>query len=288
MSAVFHRRALTRIATTEASTAWRRLLRAASAPYRPAGRFACQAAAGKLRFDPVFRHILENGLIATGDRLLDIGCGRGLLFSLLRAADAAAHAAAVEGSWPTAWPAAPVGVRMVGIDSMPCDVALARTALGAYAALICGDMRQTPLPPADVVVLLDVLHYIDIDAQDRLLSRVRQALAPGGRLLLRVGDASRAGAFRNSRWVDRIVLLCRGQRRLPIVGRPLAEWQRRLESLGFAVEVRPMSQGTPFANRLLIGRIARDVGTDELHELHKPRETHARHNAHGRPETPRP
>lgn len=232
-------------------SAWRALRAAASARYRSAGRFASEAAAGKLRFDPVFRHLLAHGLIAAQDRLLDIGCGRGLLLSLLGVAEEAAAA----GHWPPAWGAPPVGVRMTGIDRMPRDAALARTALGDRAEVICGDMRATTFPPSDVVVMLDVLHYVDIDEQNRLLARVRQALPPGGRLLLRVGDAGRAAGFRYSRWVDRIVLMTRGQRRLPMVGRPIAAWQRQLESLGFRVETRPMSRGTPFANLLLLARV---------------------------------
>jgi hypothetical protein len=43
-----------------------------------------------------------------------------------------------------------------------------------------------------------------------------------------------------------------GHRAPPTWGRPLAEWQSLLQAIGFAVQARPMSQGTPFANVLLI------------------------------------
>ena len=46
--------------------------------------------------DPVFRHLLERGLIAPGARVVDIGCGQGLLASLLGAA-AAMQARAAAG-----------------------------------------------------------------------------------------------------------------------------------------------------------------------------------------------
>ena len=52
------------------------------------GRFAWHFARGKLRWDPVFGHLLAHGLIAPRTRVLDIGCGQGLLASLLRAAGA--------------------------------------------------------------------------------------------------------------------------------------------------------------------------------------------------------
>lgn len=230
---------------------WPALLDAASEPYRSAGRFARGFARGKLGMDPVFRHLLRNGLIAPRSRVLDIGCGQGLLTSLLR--ESAALAA--RGAWPTDWAAAPVGAQVVGIELMARDVQRARAALGGDAEFICGDMRSTPFPPVDVVVILDVLHYIDIAEQDAVLARVRAALPPGGRLLLRVGDAASPRGFRISQWVDAVVTFVRGHRVVPQYGRPLAAWIAQLESLGFAVRPEPMSAGTPFANVLLVARV---------------------------------
>jgi hypothetical protein len=46
--------------------------------------------------------------------------------------------------------------------------------------------------------------------------------------------------------------MVRGHRVPPTFGRPLAEWTALLHRLGFGVEAVPMSQGTPFANVLLV------------------------------------
>ena len=54
---------------------WPAIVEAASAPYRSVGRFAWHFARGKLARDPVFRHVLSNGLIPHQARVLDIGCG---------------------------------------------------------------------------------------------------------------------------------------------------------------------------------------------------------------------
>ena len=113
-------------------------------------------------------------------------------------------------------------------------------------------MCSTPIPPCDVVVILDVLHYVDPAAQEGVLRRVHAALRPGGRLLLRVGDASARRGFAISQWVDRVVTMVRGHRVPPTYGRTLAEWQAVLRRLGFDVQPVPMSRGTPFANVLLV------------------------------------
>jgi SAM-dependent methyltransferase len=233
-------------------TAWTRLLDRASAPYRSAGRFAWHFARGKLGHDPVFRHMLAAGLIPAGGRVLDIGCGQGLLASLLRACAAMRST----GEWPQSWPAAPAATQVTGIELMPRDVERARAALGEGEDLrfVCGDMRSEPFPPCHAVVILDVLHYVTHAEQEAVLRRVRDALVPGGRLLLRVGDASARRGFAISQWVDRCVTRVRGHTVAPVYGRPLDEWMATLRALGMQVEPRPMSQGTPFANVLLVAQ----------------------------------
>jgi SAM-dependent methyltransferase len=152
-------------------------------------------------------------------------------------------------------PQAPAASRYTGIELMPCDVNRARQALGQAAdgpRFVNGDMCETPLPPSDVVVIFDVLHYVDAAAQAALLRRVRDALVPSGRLLLRVGDLSQRRGFAISQWVDRLVTLARGHRAAPTFGRALPEWMALLGELGFVVHPLPMSRGTPFANVLLV------------------------------------
>jgi SAM-dependent methyltransferase len=238
--------------TAASGAAWRALVDRAAAPYGGFRRFAWHFARSKLRMDPVFRHLLSQGLLTlpqagTGVRVLDIGCGQGVLAGLLLAAGRVA----VDGGWPTGWAPPPRLATYTGIDLMPREIGWAQAAFGDPATFTCADMRRVPLPPCEVVVLLDVLHYVAPDDQDTLLARAHSALVPGGRLLLRVGDASASGGFRASQWVDRIVTRVRGNP-VALHGRTLPAWRATLADIGFAVRAQPMSQGTPFSNVLLV------------------------------------
>lgn len=225
-----------------------RVVSASVAPYASAGRFAQGFARGKLRGDPAFAHLLEQGLLGDAKKVLDLGCGQGLLASLLIAAAQRFG----EADWPAGWAPPPRGARVHGIELMPRDVQRAQAALGDRADFVLGDIALTEFPASDVVVILDVLHYLPYDAQQQVLDRVRTALAPSGRLLLRVGDADAGFGFRFSNWVDRVVTRIRGHRLGRLYCRPLGEWIALLRTRGFEVQSRPMSQGTLFANVLLV------------------------------------
>ncbi len=224
------------------------LLDAACEPYRNAGRYAYHFARGKLRADPVYRAILELGLLLGRPQVLDLGCGQGLLTAWLKAAESCY----ADGSWPRSWPPAPRALPTRGIEMQARDVARARRALGAASQVSQADIRHAAFGTADAVVILDVLHYLAPQAQLEVLRRVRAALPPRGLLLLRVGDAGGGLRFRFGVWIDKLMLLLRGQARVAQHCRSVAQWRMLLRDCGFDSEARPMSGGTPFANVLLI------------------------------------
>lgn len=229
-----------------------RLVDVASQRYRAAGRFAYHFARGKLGGDPMFLSLLERGLIPDGARILDLGCGQGLLAAWLLAARQSYEA----GQWPVGWPVPGQPADIRGVDLLESDIQRAQTALDAPARFEQGDMREVDFGQADVVVIMDVLHYVDIPAQDDVLRRVRAALPANGVFITRVGDAGAGLAFKLSNWVDRTVAFFRGNGLPPTHGRPLSEWKRVLESLGFRVETAGMNGGLPFANVMLVARLS--------------------------------
>lgn len=224
------------------------LLDAACEPYRSAGLFAYHFARTKLRADPVYRAILELGLLQGRTNVLDLGCGQGLLTAWLLAAESCYEC----GAWPRAWPAAPRAVSTRGIELMPREVERARRALGSGSNVSQADIRSAPFGSVDAVVILDVLHYMTAQAQADVLRRVRAALPSRGLLLLRVGDADAGLRFHYGQWSDRLVLLLRGHWLAAQHCRSVAQWRVLLSQCGFDSEAKPMSRGTPFANVLLI------------------------------------
>jgi len=226
------------------------LLDRATSPYRAAGRFAFHFARGKLRGDPAFLALLRHGWLAQSRRVLDLGCGQGLLFAWLLAARECHD----RGEWPAGWPPPPRFDSLVGIELMPAETRRARDAIGRAARFVDGDVREVLLDQADAVVMLDVLHYLEPAAQEALLRRVRAALPPGGVFLLRIGDAGGGPAFHLSRLVDAVILRLRGHPAARLYCRRAAEWQALLAAHGFESEAFPLSQGTPFANVLLHAR----------------------------------
>ncbi|WP_076997142.1 class I SAM-dependent methyltransferase [Variovorax sp. KK3] len=249
--------------SSSTDAAWRQLHEAASAPYKKAGSFAWHFARGKLGRDPVFRGVIERGLIGLRRRrVVDIGCGQGLFASLL---SSMAEMQMEHGRWPATWAGTPERAEYTGIELMPKDVARAEASIGHLKPrprFVCEDMCTAAMPSCDLVVILDVLHYVDHAAQEGVLRRVRAALQPGGRMLLRVGDMASRRGFAVSQWVDRTVTRIRGHKVSPTWGRTVDEWTALLQRLGFSpVLAIPMSEGTPFANVLLVADAGKETSS---------------------------
>ncbi len=97
-------------------------------------------------------------------RVLDLGCGNGMI---------AEYISDATGAYVTGMDTSAVGIGQ----------AIERTrGKATRLAFICGDMRQSALPvhSFDVIVAIDSLGFIP--EHERLLERLRETIAPGGRL----------------------------------------------------------------------------------------------------------
>lgn len=231
------------------------LLDLATAPYRTMRWRDYYWARGKLANDPVFAALLKQNVFPDRARILDLGCGRGLLAAWLLAAEQLASKEPWTASFPSPRGLQFRGIELAAREAQRCNAAL-RAVHGERVALMGGDMRTADMAEVDVVAILDALHYIPTAEQDQLLDRIRAALGSGGLLVTRVGDASGGWRFRFGQMVDRCIASLRSCRVARTWCRPLSEWHSALEARGFTVQALPMSSGTLFANVLLICRVA--------------------------------
>jgi 1-acyl-sn-glycerol-3-phosphate acyltransferase len=123
----------------------------------------------KLRLEK--NYTVFNDLVPRKANVLDLGCGYGFLCYMLQLLS---EERIITG---------------VDYDDDKIEVArhgyLRSSRLSFYAA----DVMTFPLKPCDVIIISDVLHYLAPAAQEQLLVRCFKALNPGGRLIVRDGDA---------------------------------------------------------------------------------------------------
>jgi len=218
--------------------------------YLDTGMLQWEFVRGKLRHDPLYFNLLRRGLLPSGGLLLDLGCGRGIVFSLLLAA----WEIETRGLYPEGWEPPPRDLTFHGIEGRPKIAAIAREALAGEADIEAADLRTAALPNAKAILLLDVLHYLPAADQEALLARAAAALAAGGVLLLRDADAAAGWRFAATRLQERLSALARGHWRQRFHYRSAAEWAELMARRGLAVDAQPMGMGTPYANVLLAGR----------------------------------
>ena len=233
----------------------------ASDPYLPFSITAWEFARGKLRGDPLYRATAATGLLRNGSTLVDVGCGQGLTLSVL------VHASRLlaEGSWPAEVLPPPKFARLVGIELRPRVARLAQQALGSAVEVLSSDARDVMPPEAAAVLFFDVLHLMPPGDQERVIARANAALSPGGMILIREVDLAGGWRFTAVRLGNRLKSIVIGQWRQRFHFRTVHEWTSLLTQHGLQVAVRPMGEGTPFANLLVCG--VRSVDQPALHEM---------------------
>jgi uncharacterized protein (DUF2062 family) len=232
------------------------LVRRASDRYVRSSVTAWEFARGKLRMDPVYRAALSPQLVASAGTLVDVGCGQGLTLALL----AEARRSYDEGRWPAQWPPPPRFDRMVGVESRRRVAEIAREALGRDAEIVAGDVRSQAIEPARAVFLFDVLHLMRFEDQDALLASLAQRIDRDGVVLVREADAAAGWRYTAVRIGNRLKALFVGTwRQHAFCPRTQAEWRACFARHGFDTEVRPMDEGTPFANVLFRLTVSADA-----------------------------
>lgn len=230
-----------------------RLVDTAAARFLPLGTASWEFARAKILNDPVYLGVLRDGVLPREGRFLDLGCGVGLMLSLL----IAAREQFDRGEWPAGWPEPPNGLELHGIELRPRIVRHAQEVLHGVATIEERDLTDAHLTACDAILVFDVLHLMPADAQDRLLATIAEALRPNGVLVLREANPDGGWRFQMVRLGNRLVSILHGRRQRPFHFRRIHEWQAALRTLGFSVRLADSTNRTPFANVTLYAQRSR-------------------------------
>ena len=190
---------------------------------------------GKLRHDPAFPTAFER-IGESSLPLLDIGCGVGLLAFYLRE----------RGFAP----------EILGLDVDEGKIREGQIVAGRHYAgitLRAGDASALPEFSGNVA-MLDVLHYLSVEAQRSALLEMARRVAPGGWCFVRTTPRDGSWRFRFTQIEECFAQAISWMTR-PVAAFPtLAHIEACFPAGEFDAEVRPLWGNTPFNSWLLAFR----------------------------------
>jgi uncharacterized protein (DUF2062 family)/energy-converting hydrogenase Eha subunit C len=198
----------------------------------------------KLRLDKIF------GILAMEDLgrgpAIDLGCGYGMALALAAFQQPGRH--------------------LIGCDLDKHRVGIAREALSPLKAeLAVYDVRAFALRPAGLIMIIDVLQYLDSAEQQDLLKKCCSMLMPGGKLIFRIHDRNRKISSKLSLVLDKIIFRLSGINKRPTMLYP-AEYTGVLQTAGMKVKSQHFLNKLPLAHVLFIaekpGVSEASAGTD--------------------------
>ena len=169
----------------------------------------------KMRFDPMFTEL--PGILDASEgaqTIMDIGCGYGV---------------------QTAWMLERFpGAEVVAMDPDADRIHVAARVVGKRARLSVGGAPDIPMvsKPVDLVIMLDIAHYLHDQALQQTLNRLYDRLKNNGRLVIRITIPPKR-RYPLLYWVEEIRLRLT---RVPSFYRSVKTLQTLLEEVGFKIE----------------------------------------------------
>ena len=186
----------------------------------------------KLRLDRIFALLAAEDL--GSGTAVDLGCGYGIGLGFVAFSNTSR--------------------RLVGRDLDGHRIAVARQSLAPLNAdLSVADIRGLELPPAGLILILDVLQYLGADEQMAVLQQCCSALIPEGVLIFRVHDREHGLRSRITMAFDRLIFLF-GPADVRPLTLPASEYRSVLQRAGMRVEETRFRNHLPLAHILFIAR----------------------------------
>jgi uncharacterized protein (DUF2062 family)/SAM-dependent methyltransferase len=215
-----------------ANAALRERVRFVNGTFAQCARTARGFVRWKLRLDRIFELLAAENL--GSGTVVDLGCGYGMALCFAAFGDNRR--------------------RLVGCDLDARRIAVARQALGNLNANVTvADIRHFELPPAGLILILDVLQYLPAAEQPALLKRCCSALAPNGILVFRVHDGERGLRSAIAMAFERLIFAYGGVGFRPRM-LSIAEYRGALENAGMQLEERRFQNRLPLAHVLFVAR----------------------------------
>jgi len=186
----------------------------------------------KLRLDKIFILLAAENL--GSGTVVDLGCGYGIALGFIAYGD--------------------MGRRLIGCDLDEERIAAARQAFSALDAdVVTADIRHFEIPPAGLILILDVLQHLTATEQSALLQRCCSALTPDGTLVVRVPDLERGVWSTITKAFDRLIFACKADGLRPCI-LSIAEYRTALENAGMQLQERRFKNRLPLAHVFLVAR----------------------------------
>ncbi len=184
----------------------------------------------KMRLDRIFPLLDAEGM--GSGTAVDLGCGYGMALCF-----------AAYGQ---------EGRRLAGCDLDRRRIGVAEKALARFDAKVevC-DVRQYPLPPASLILILDVLQYLSAEEQLALLDRCCRALEPGGKFIFRVHDREHGVRSVLTLLFDRLIFKIGHAPTRPLI-LSSDQYRTALEAAGMQVRMLRFRNLLPLAHILFV------------------------------------
>ena len=192
----------------------------------------------KLRLDNIFALLLME--VDGRTSAVDLGCGYGIALAV----------AAFRNP----------GLRLIGCDLDRNRIRIATRALSSLRAqLFVHDIRTFEFTGTSLIMIMDVLQYLNAQEQCSLLKKCCAALEPGGKLIFRVPDKEHGMLSAATMALDRIIFRFTGMRKQPAV-LPSEEYEKVLKDARMILRKQRLMSRLPLAHIVFIAEKPAEAG----------------------------